>query len=108
MKKILNTALLLTVASLMASCATKRFDRLQPVSATEAQYLNCREIKIELAKVAEARRQVAEGSRVDLASVAGFLGDFGIGNAMEKNAAERTIAERETSLLDLKAKKGCR
>jgi hypothetical protein len=104
-KKI--TLLAIFTISFLNSCATKRFDRLQPVSATEAKYYSCKDINIELAKVAEARKQVADGSKLDMAAVAGFLGDFGIGNSMEKNAAQKTISNREVQLLDLKAKKGC-
>jgi hypothetical protein len=106
--KLYSTVLFaVATAVVLSGCATKRFDRLQPVSSTESAYLNCREINIELAKVAEARKQIADGSKMDMAAVAGFLGDFGIGNAMEKNAAERTVSQRETQLLALKTKKSC-
>jgi hypothetical protein len=98
---------LLCVVFLVAACATKRYDRLQSVSALEAAEYDCKDIQIELSKVAEARRQMAEQAEIDMASVMGFLGDFGIGNAMEKNAAEKTIVKREQDLLRLQAAKDC-
>ena len=103
MKYIIVLALMV----LLSACATKRYDRLQNVTAAEAVEYDCKDIRIELAKVAEARRQVIEGAEIDAASVLGFLGDFGIGNAMEKNAAEKTIIAREQDLLQLQAQKDC-
>ena len=105
-KTMIGLAVLVALA-MTSGCATKRYGRMQELSGIEKDAYTCREIELELAKVAEFRRQIAEGSEINLASVGGFLGDFGIGNAIEKGAAERTAAERETALLDLKASKGC-
>ena len=91
----------------LTACATKRYDRLQSVSGAEAKSYTCEDIEIELAKVGEARKQMSEIAEIDGASVLGFLGDFGIGNAMEKNAAEKTVNKREADLRDLKAQKDC-
>ena len=103
-----SALLLIVAATLIAGgCATKRYGRMQTVSGVEERGYTCEDIEIELAKVAEFRKQIAEGSEVNIASIGGFLGDFGIGNAMEKNAAEKTAAMRETELLALKANKGC-
>ncbi len=105
--KFYTIPLFLCATLMISGCATKRYDRLQSVSGAEALAYDCKDINLELAKVAEARRQVAEGSQINLMSVAGFLGDFGIGNALEKSAAEKTIADRESGLMSLKAEKGC-
>lgn len=40
-------------------------------------------------------------------TVLGFLGDFGIGNGMEKRAALRTALERKTQLKELATVKQC-
>jgi len=104
MKKAILLALALV---LIGGCATKRYGRLQPVSETEAQLYDCRDIELELAKVSAFRDQVAKQDDLSGASVAGFLGDFGIGNAMEHSAALDTANEREKQLRDLKSSKGC-
>ncbi len=92
---------------LVFGCATKRYGRLQPVSATEAQLYDCRDIEIELAKVNAFREQIAEADNINMASVAGFLGDFGIGNTMEHSEALDTATVRESQLRELQAEKGC-
>ncbi len=101
----LAAAVALTLVA--GGCATKRYGRMQTVSGVERDRYTCEDIEIELAKVAEFRRQVAEGSEINIASIGGFLGDFGIGNALEKGQAEKTAAQRETELLTLKAEKDC-
>ncbi len=103
----MHKVLVLALCCFVSACATKRYDRLQPVSDTEKRFYSCRDIEIELSKVDEARRQLVEGSEINAASVAGFLGDFGIGNAMEKNEAEKSILQRELALKELRANKEC-
>ena len=91
----------------LGGCATKRYGRLQPVSSVEAASYTCRELAIEVSKVEAFLLQVQEGAEVDGASVLGFLGDLGIGNAIEKNAAEKSARERLEQLRELQADKGC-
>ena len=81
---IIMAALAALTLAMTSGCATKRYGRMQELSGVERTHYTCREIELELAKVAEFRRQIAEGAEINLASVGGFLGDFGIGNAMEK------------------------
>lgn len=40
-------------------------------------------------------------------SALGVLGDYGIGNAMAKDAAEKSSLERKRQLQALSAQKGC-
>lgn len=103
--QVLSTVALISLAA--TGCATKRYGRLQPLTPIEQQAYSCRDIDIEIAKVEGFREQVSDGARINGASVLGFLGDWGIGNATEKNAAERTATQRMSSLLALKAAKGC-
>ncbi len=42
-----------------------------------------------------------------MSDVAGFLGDFGIGNSIEYNHAIGAATSRENALYGLKAEKGC-
>lgn len=95
------------LAVVLTGCATKRYGRLQPLTTAEQQVYSCREIEVEIAKVEAFRQQVADGAKINAASAMGFLGDFGIGNANEKNQADRTAAQRMNQLLALKAQNRC-
>lgn len=92
---------------LISGCATKRYGRLTPLSGAEQASYTCREIAIELAKVQAFEDSISQGSKTNVASVAGFLGDFGIGNSMEKGAAERSAIERRQQLDRLAMEKSC-
>ena len=59
----------------------------------------------EISKVNQFLLQVEEGAEIDWRSVAGFLGDWGIGNAMEKNNAVKSARERLAELEALKYEK---
>jgi hypothetical protein len=88
-------------------CATKRYGRLQPLTGAERAAYTCRDIDIEIAKVEAFKAQVAEGARFNVASVLGILGDYGIGNSMERKEADASAARRLAQLNDIKAEKGC-
>lgn len=97
-----------TAAMLMATgCATKRYGRVQPLTGAEAAAYTCREIDLEIAKVQSFQTQIAEGAEFNAASALGILGDWGIGNSMERSAAEKSAAQRLQQLRDLHAQKGC-
>ncbi len=91
----------------LSGCATKRYGRLTPLSGAEMTTYTCREIAIELAKVEAFEDSIKTGSQTNVASVAGFLGDFGIGNSMEKGSAEKSAVERRQQLRKLESEKGC-
>jgi hypothetical protein len=97
------------ISSLLATtgCATKRYGRLQPLTGAERVGYTCRDIDIEIAKVGAFQQQVTEGAQFNMASVLGILGDYGIGNSMERSAAEASAARRLGDLNNLKAEKGC-
>lgn len=94
-------------AFLIAGCATKRYGRLQPLTGAERMAYDCRDVDLEIAKVQAFQQQVIEGAQFNVASVLGILGDYGIGNNMERGAAEASAAKRLGQLNDLKAEKGC-
>lgn len=109
-KSVAVAARLLLAASIalsLGACSTKNHGRVAPVSEVEKRELTCREIDIEIAKVDAFLDQVAENSSIDGRSVLGFLGDFGIGNTMERNAAEKSARERREELQTLRSVKGC-
>jgi hypothetical protein len=94
-------------AVIVSGCATKRYGRLQPLTGAERVGYDCKDIDIEIAKVGSFQQQVREGAQFNMASVLGILGDYGIGNSMERGAAEASAGRRMKELTDLKAERGC-
>ena len=95
------------VALFTVGCSTKQYGRMQPLTGIELSAYTCKDIKVELAKIDAFELQVAEGAEFDVLSVASFLGDFGIGNTIEKNSALKTAKKRRVQLNDLSTSKGC-
>ena len=96
-----------TLAILLSACATKSYPIATGLSAIEKSELTCRELNIESAKVDEISAQIADTAQTDWKSVAGFLGDYGIGNAMAKSEADKALADRKIGINEAKAAKGC-
>ena len=104
----MRLGILLAVVLVLAGCAVQRFGRLSPLSEVEKQTLTCREIGIEIAKAEEFLFSVRRTRNdTNAAHVLGFLGDFGIGNSMEGNAAEQSGDVRLKELKDLSVRKAC-
>jgi hypothetical protein len=91
----------------ISGCATKRYPIATPLSDAEQSVMTCRELDLEVIRADEVRKQISDTATTDWRSVAGFLGDYGIGNAMAKNDAEKAINIRVTALNSAKARKGC-
>lgn len=106
MRPICGIAVLLAVLAVSA-CATKRYGRLQPLTATERAEYTCRDVKIEISKLDAFEKQVADVGKFDGKTVLGVMGDLGIGNGMEKRAALKTVRERRGQLSALSASKKC-
>ncbi len=102
---ILSLALTVTLAT--GACATKRYPLATPLSSAEAEVMNCRELELELVRGEQVRLQIANTAQTDWRSVAGFLGDWGIGNAMAKSEADKAVQRRIVSLKDAQAAKTC-
>src|SRR5260370_33797573 len=92
----------------LTACATERFGREQRVTAAEKTSLTCEQTDLEIAKVdgfltdTEAQWEDTHGRRL-----LGFLGDFGIGNHMERKDAIESADTRRQQLLELRAVKHC-
>lgn len=97
----------LATGLLLSGCATKRYAIATPLAATEASLLSCRDITLELARADQTEKQIDETGKLDYRSVAGFLGDLGIGNGMAKEEARKALNQRRTGLRDLQVDKGC-
>lgn len=100
-------AVSLASSFLISGCATKRYPIATELSAVERAELTCRELGIEIAKTEETQAKIADTSEIDWRSGAGFLGDFGIGNAMAKSEAEKALADRKASIREAQVTKDC-
>ena len=104
----MRLGILLAVVLVLAGCSTQRFGRLSPLSETEKQTLTCREIGIEIAKAEEFLFQTRNTrNNTNAMHILGALGDLGIGNVMEGNAAEQSGDVRLKELKDLSVRKAC-
>ena len=96
------------IALSITACATQRYGRENELTATEKKYFTCKDVEIEIAKtesfLSEVRMKRADTSG---AHVLGFLGDFGIGNVLEGDAAELSGEKRLKDLREYKIEKGC-
>lgn len=91
----------------VAGCSTKNYGRQPELTSFERQTMTCREIDLEEAKVHGFLAHVREESEFDGRSVLSFLGDFGIGNLMERDAAVDSANKRLAQLSDAKSRQRC-
>lgn len=96
----------LAVAATTA-CSTKNYGRQPELTSFERQTMTCREIDLEEAKVHGFLAHVRKESEFDGRSVLSFLGDFGIGNLMERDAAVDSANKRLVQLGEAKSRQGC-
>lgn len=106
MKKYIVGAMLVGILALGA-CATKRYPIATPLSSAEISQMNCRELNLEIIRAEQVQLQISNTAQMDWRSVAGFLGDYGIGNAMAKNDAEKAVRARIASIREAQAKSNC-
>lgn len=88
-------------------CATKTFGRQGTLTGYEKDTMTCREIDLEIAKVRGFVDQVNKESEFSGRDVLAILGDFGIGNSMEKSAALESANKRMEQLRDQRDAKKC-
>ncbi len=104
--KIYTLAAILVFVALQG-CATKHYGRQGQLTAYEKETMSCREIDLEMAKVRGFIDHVNKESEFSGKDVLAILGDFGIGNSMEKSAAIESANNRLDLLRDLKSTKKC-
>jgi hypothetical protein len=104
----MRTLLLCAVAALaLSACATKRYPIATPLSSSEASLMTCRELAIEEERIETTRTQIADTAQTDWRSVAGFLGDYGIGNAMARSEADAALQRRSATVRDAQTARRC-
>ncbi|TPQ27736.1 hypothetical protein C2U69_33860 [Cupriavidus pinatubonensis] len=91
----------------LQGCATKNYGRQGNLTDFEKQTMSCREIELEQAKVQGFIQHVNKESEFDGRSVLSFLGDFGIGNIMEKDSAMKSGNDRAYQLEVASYQRGC-
>lgn len=92
---------------LVTGCATKRYPIATAWSQAEADAMDCNQLRLELIRARQVEQQIAETADFDWRSVAGFLGDYGIGNAMAKSDADRAIRQRISGIQEAQRAKSC-
>lgn len=97
----------IAIVGLTSACATKRYPIATPFSPAEAALMDCDSLALELVRSEQVQLQIAQTGETDWRSVAGFLGDYGIGNAMARSEAERALAERVSAIRGAQAARGC-
>lgn len=107
MKKYVMLAAAVSLAFAASACATKRYPMATALSDAEYSILDCRELQIEYVRGLEIQRTISDTASIDWRSAAAFATDFGIGNAMAKNDAERAVDARLADLASAATQKGC-
>lgn len=105
--KIAITAALIAVAVSASACATKRYPIATTFTTAEASAMTCNDLRLELIRAEQVQAQIADTANLDWRSAAGFLGDFGIGNAMARSDADRAITQRVAGIRQAQAEKNC-
>lgn len=105
MKRIVVAGLAVLVSA--TGCATKNYGRQGELTSYEMSTLSCREIDLETARVHGFLSHVDKESQFDGRSVLSFLGDFGVGNVMEKSNAVDSATTRLAQLQDLRTRRRC-
>lgn len=105
----MRTTIVIACAAALAlsACATKRYPIATPFSAAEASAMDCDGLRLELIRAEQMQLQITQTAETDWRSIAGFLGDYGIGNAMAKSEAERALAERINAIRAAQTQRRC-
>ena len=107
MNRIVILAVSIAVLASIQGCATKTYGRQSTLTSYEKDSMTCREIDLDLAKTRGFVDHVNKESEFSGKDVLAILGDFGIGNNMEKSAALASANTRIESLSALRRTKQC-
>jgi hypothetical protein len=107
MNRVIVIAGLVVVLTSIQGCATKTYGRQGSLSTFEKDTMTCREIDLDLARTRGFVEHVNKESEFSGKDVLAFLGDFGIGNNMEKSAALESASTRITNLAEMRKTKQC-
>ena len=103
---VIFAASILVLVSIQG-CATKTYGRQGTLTSYEKDSMTCREIDLEIAKVRGFVDHVNKESEFSGRDVLAILGDFGIGNNLEKSSALESANKRLEQLRDQRDAKKC-
>jgi len=107
MKHIVILATVTLALVSIQGCATKTYGRQGILTSYEKESMTCREVNLEMAKVSGFIDHVNKESEFSGRDVLAILGDFGIGNNLEKSAALESANKRIEQLRDQRDAKKC-
>jgi len=107
MKHLALLAISALVILSVQGCATKTYGRQGTLTNYEKDSMTCREIELETAKVRGFVDHVNKESEFSGRDVLAILGDFGIGNSMEKSSALESANKRLEQLSEQRNAKKC-
>lgn len=100
--------LIAALSAVSVGCATKNYGRQGNLTELESARMSCADIELEEAKVQGWVDQVNDESSFDGRDALAIMGDFGIGNSMEKKAAMKSANKRLCQLQTVAVGKQCR
>lgn len=95
------------VTTFVVGCATKQYPITTKLSPAEASLMTCQDLELELLRAEQVERKINATGEFDGKTVLGFLGDFGIGNAMAKSEAQAALSERRKTIREAQVRKDC-
>lgn len=108
MKRVNGKVLLLSLAILpLAGCATKHYPIEGYMLPGEADALTCRELYLKQVEAEGVRNKIEDTAHTNWRSVAAFLNDYGIGNLMAREDADKAIRDRISEITRVQARKNC-
>lgn len=92
---------MLALSLLLTGCALKQYPDSPPVSAVQADQLDCQGVRQKMAEQQKVQQKIDKTGEFDGLTVIGAALDFGIGNGIAKQQAQKHATERETQLQKL-------
>jgi hypothetical protein len=95
------------LAVALMGCVTKQYGRQAELEPAERQALNCAGIDQEMVKLDRYVDWVNTKSDYDGWDVLAILGDFGVGNSIERGEALKAADIRKDQLASLRTERAC-
>ncbi|WP_034915011.1 hypothetical protein [Erwinia sp. 9145] len=100
-----RACLLITAVIVLSGCALKRYPDSPPVTDVQATIWDCDNVTERIAAQQRVQSKIDKTGEFDSLTVLGFLGDFGIGNGVVKNRAQKAADRRMARLKTLQTVK---
>ncbi len=96
---------LLMFVVMLSGCALKQYPASPPISAVQADQLDCQGVQQQIAEQKKVQQDIDKKGEFDALTVVGAAMDFGIGNGIAKQQAQKHATERERQLNALATQK---